>query len=134
MISPKRLMIGRAFIFIFTFVGIMLAVFNPSAAQAQDAQDVPEITNITIRNFSNTVESSVDPLLLADQTGAVHLFWSEDVGGRASLGGTTAGNTIMYSRWDGVTWSTPVDILLSPLDPTFVLKSRHACRCGSSRS
>ncbi len=60
--------------------------------------------------------SSVDPLLIADKTGIVHLFWSEDVGGRASLGGTTSGNTIIYSRWDGVNWSAPTDILLTPTE------------------
>lgn len=116
MISQHRLVIRPLLITTLLLAGIILTTTVPAAAQAQDQKQAPDIIDITIRNLSNTVESSVDPLLLADKTGIVHLFWSEDVGGRLSIGGTTGGNTIMYSRWDGVSWSTPVDILLSPLD------------------
>lgn len=96
-----------------------------AVAPAQAEQQLPEFTDITIRNISNTLESSVDPVLLADKTGRVHLFWSEDVDGRVSLGGTTAGNTIMYASWDGVDWSSPVDILLTPSDGVEPVGGEH---------
>jgi hypothetical protein len=94
---------------------ILLLAFSQTA-QANRAQPTA-VTDITIMNLSNTPTSSVDPFLIADRTGVAHLFWSEDVGGRVVMGGTAAGNTIMYARWDGVSWSPPIDILLTPLDP-----------------
>ena len=54
--------------------------------------------------------TSTDPFLLADPAGIAHLFWAEKVM-------TFAGNvpdTVMYSSWDGSTWSKPVDIFFSP--------------------
>ena len=93
---------------------LILLIILPGSLTAQ--QEIPEITDVTIRNVSNTAASSVDPFLVTDRTGNVHLFWSEDVGGRAAIGGTTAGNTLMYSRWDGVSWTSPIDIMITPAD------------------
>jgi hypothetical protein len=71
-------------------------------------------------NLSNTPESSSRPAIVTDQFGYVHVFWSEEVGGRSIYGIPKAlihdGNTIMYTRWDGKTWTQPIDILFVPGD------------------
>jgi len=58
---------------------------------------------------------STDPAIVADQTGTVHLFWSETVGEcvveRSEM---QPGNAIAYSHWDGSMWSEPMDVLVSP--------------------
>jgi hypothetical protein len=62
-------------------------------------------------NLSNSKGTSTDPFLLADPAGVAHLFWAEKKG-------ETPGNqadTILYTSWDGFSWSQPVDIFLSPL-------------------
>ncbi len=95
---------------------LIWVLIHTQATQATQSQPMT-VTDITIMNLSNTPTSSVDPFLITDRTGVTHLFWSEDVGGRVVMGGTTAGNTIMYTYWDGVSWSQPNDILLTPRDP-----------------
>ena len=50
--------------------------------------------------------------IVADDYGNVHVFWVE--GGFDDLR-----TVIMYARFDGVTWSEPVDIWLSVPDSTF---------------
>lgn len=55
---------------------------------------------------------SVDPLLIADRGGLVHLFWSERVTGAKEDSGPP--DAVMYAVWDGETWSEPIDIFLSP--------------------
>lgn len=96
---------------------LMLLLVPVQTTRANRAQPTA-VEDITIMNLSSTPTSSVDPFLIADRTGVAHLFWSEDVGGRVVMGGTAAGNTIMYARWDGVSWSQANDILLTPLDPS----------------
>ena len=48
------------------------------------------------------------------------MFWSEEVGGSSILDKPKAlihtGNTIFYTRWDGVSWTEPIDILFLPGD------------------
>ncbi len=50
----------------------------------------------------------------------MHVIWAEDVGGESILGipnqllGET--NSLVYTRWDGSTWSDPVDIISVPGD------------------
>lgn len=67
-------------------------------------------------NLSNSPPLSTHPAIVTDDYGYVHVFWSEEVGGRArqpgDLGGE--GNSILYTRWDGTSWSQPTDILLVP--------------------
>jgi hypothetical protein len=69
-------------------------------------------------NLSNTPESSARPAIVSDRFGYVHVFWSEEVGGKSIYGIPKQmihdGNTIIYTRWDGKTWTQPVDILLVP--------------------
>jgi hypothetical protein len=54
---------------------------------------------------------------VADDYGLVHVFWSEEIGGSPftsddQLGNT--GNSILYTRWDGQSWTTPLDVLYVP--------------------
>lgn len=69
-------------------------------------------------NVSNSLTSSSHPAIVADAYGYVHVFWSEDMNGRTvepdGLAGS--GNTILYRRWDGRTWTEPVAILAVPGD------------------
>jgi len=60
---------------------------------------------------STLPHNSSDPAIVADQTGMVHLFWSQVVDVPDE---DQKGNTIAYSRWDGVAWSDSIDILVSP--------------------
>ena len=63
-------------------------------------------------NLSNTPDlTSIDPFLLSDPAGGVHLFWAEKV----ILGGAQNPDTIMYTYWDGENWSKPMDIFFSPI-------------------
>jgi hypothetical protein len=71
-------------------------------------------------NLSNSPESSGRPAIVADGYGYVHVFWTEDVGGPSILDipGQLIGdgNTIFYTRWDGMSWTQPIDILFVPGD------------------
>ncbi len=71
-------------------------------------------------NLSNTPQSSGRPAIVADHLGYVHVFWSEEVGGDPIIDIPDelihTGNTIYYSRWDGKSWTQPVDILYVPGD------------------
>lgn len=63
-------------------------------------------------NLSNSEGySSIDPFMIADPAGVVHLFWAERIFGDPGSGGTDA---VMYSKWDGEHWSEPNNIFLSP--------------------
>ena len=82
----------------------------PANAQSQD------ITWSRPLNLSNSPPLSTHPAIVTDDYGYVHVFWSEEVGGRerqpGDLGG--AGNSIVYTRWDGTAWTEPIDILFVP--------------------
>lgn len=64
-------------------------------------------------NLSNTASSSAQPTVAADPYGNVHVFWSEDVDGDPLRPeeAPRAGNAIHYTRWDGQTWSPPLDVV-----------------------
>jgi hypothetical protein len=102
---------------------------------------------------------SVDPFLLADPSGTIHLFWAERlIGGPDS--NPNVPDSVMYTRWDHDHWSEPIDIFISPPqnfnkkiagirgvidmqgvihlvwmgpDQTFFYSSAHASEAGSSR-
>lgn len=62
---------------------------------------------------AGNVEGSNSPAITVDPTGGVHIVW---------VGSTTPllqypdfkSNFIYYSRYDGLSWSPPIDIMLSP--------------------
>lgn len=85
---------------------------SPSSAQTS------AITWTKPINLSNSPASSGRPAIVADGYGYVHVFWSEDVGGKSILNIPSKmigdGNTIFYTRWDGASWAQPLDILIVP--------------------
>jgi hypothetical protein len=54
--------------------------------------------------LSNPAESALFPDLTVDHQGYLHAVWVED------FNGIGYGDTVFYSRWDGSSWSRPVDI------------------------
>ena len=100
---------------------IQLAVLIVSVfvgASAVFAQS-PTITWSEPQNISNSAVSSRNSSIVADMYGNVHLFWSEDVGGKviAEDENPGPGNTILYRQWNGTQWSTPIDIFYIPGEP-----------------
>ncbi len=81
--------------------------------QRVSAQQPGDIVNCSVpQNLSNSEGyTSIDPFMIPDPAGVVHLFWAERVFGEPGSGGTDA---VMYARWDGKQWSEPNDIFLSP--------------------
>ena len=67
-------------------------------------------------NLSNTPQDSTHPAIVADSLGYVHVFWTEDIGGEPVQTGRSldTGNSIMYTVWDGKTWSPSIDVLSLP--------------------
>lgn len=67
-------------------------------------------------NLSNTPQNSEYPAIVADRLGYVHVFWSEDVDGEPlkDKDKPVPGNSIIYTRWDGVSWTVPKDVLFVP--------------------
>jgi hypothetical protein len=104
--------IGGLFAFAFLMACLATPRLNVSAQSASIQWSAPE-------NLSNTPPSSVNPAIIADQYGNVHVFWSEDSASDASRSPAVAGpgNTIYYTRWDGKSWTTPTDVLYVPDDP-----------------
>lgn len=69
-------------------------------------------------NVSQSLTGSNHPTIVADAYGNVHVFWSEDMNGREVQPDELAepGDTIMYRRWDGQSWTEPLDIIAVPDD------------------
>jgi hypothetical protein len=92
-------------------LGLLLAGLVPAQAVAAPG-DVVNCTQPI--NFSNTPGFiSGDPVMLADPAGRVHLFYVERTIGQPDVQPDVP-DTLLYSVWDGETWSQPVDIFLSP--------------------
>jgi hypothetical protein len=105
-----------------SLIGLLLSaalLASVSAAQTVNAQSTAITWSAPI-NLSNSPESSSRPAIVTDRFGYVHVFWSEEVGGKSIYGIPKAlihdGNTIMYTRWDGKSWTPPIDILMVPGD------------------
>ena len=98
---------------------LILALVATCGAGAASAQGI-QIDWSPPTNLSNTPASSNHPAIAADAAGNVHVVWAEDVGGKSILGipqqGNVPGNWLVYTRWDGFTWSEPVDIIAVPGD------------------
>jgi hypothetical protein len=58
------------------------------------------------------------PIVVADEWGDVHALWSAVFAEDAIIG-----DTLFYSFWDGVAWSTPVDVLYTPGKPIWIPKA-----------
>jgi len=99
---------------------VIAALLSSVSASKTVAAQSSTITWSPPVNLSNSPESSSRPAIVTDHFGYVHVFWSEEVGGESIYGIPKAlinnGNTIMYTRWDGKSWTPPIDILLVPGD------------------
>ena len=116
MISRDRVGDTVEFVVAAGFVVFALAFLNVARCAAQAGGiDWSEPVNL-----SESPEGSVNPAIAADSAGVVHVFWSEDAGGKEVEPADqleTLGNTIMYRRWDGTSWSDSVDVLAVNGDP-----------------
>lgn len=103
---------------------LLLLAFSTETSKAQRPSGWSKFENI-----SRTSTTSSFPAAVGDRFGQIHVIWSEDVGGvtqnlKNRVDGTPlldyrgkqvnllnfAGNTIFYTRWDGIKWATPVDL------------------------
>jgi hypothetical protein len=92
---------------LFLLITVLAMILLPMKGSGQAS----EITWSRIINISNSPDfTSTDPFLLADPAGKAHLFWAEKVSNEPG----NQPDTIMYAVWDGVTWSSPIDIIFSP--------------------
>lgn len=91
---------------------ISAAIVTPSPAFAFAPGDVNACT--AVRNLSNSPGyTSVDPMMLASPDGIVHLFWAERIYGEPDAIPNVP-DALVYSAWNGASWSQPIDLFLSP--------------------
>ena len=93
----------------------LLAAIGPGRAAAQGVTiNWPPTTNL-----SNTPTHSNHPTVAADPAGNVHVVWSEDMARDTTnrrLVDSESADTLVYTRWDGSTWTAPIDIIAVPGD------------------
>jgi len=77
----------------------------PDVAIAQDTNWNPPV------QLHSTENMVYDPILLSDDSGRLHLFWSEV---SEDVGETAGQSQIYYMVKDGDSWSGPVDVLTVP--------------------
>lgn len=85
------------------------------SASAVQAEGELEACTAPLNLSASSGFASADPLLLADETGSVHLFWAERTTGRSDSTANVP-DTLMYAVWDGESWSAPIDIFISPIE------------------
>ncbi len=63
-------------------------------------------------NLSHSPTASIYPSIVTDRYGYVHVFWAEDFEGKSvdPENPLEKSNSIMYSFWDGSTWSEPINL------------------------
>ncbi|MBN1657061.1 MAG: exo-alpha-sialidase [Anaerolineae bacterium] len=96
---------------------LALSLAVPGSTAAPSHAQSSGITWSRPTNLSNTPQASAHPVIVADDYGIVHVFWSEEVGGSSMRPGENiqnTGNSILYTRWDGLYWTPPVDVLYVP--------------------
>jgi hypothetical protein len=99
-------------------VFIFVLIFSVKSAGRAQSSEV--IWNPPI-NISNTPTSSIYPAIVADKYGFVHVFWAEDLNGKPvdPLEPEEKSNSILYSFWDGYSWSNPIDIFYSSVGSAY---------------
>ena len=65
--------------------------------------------------IASSDSAMMTPVMIADQEGRVHLFWTQSGNASSGASGTQSspGEGIYYMRWDGEQWLRPVSILTS---------------------
>ncbi len=111
----------RKFLF-YSLILLLSAISFPYGVSAQGTVTWSEPVNL-----SNTPTSSTHPAIVTDAYGYVHVFWSEDVDGEPLQPDeyVKGGDTIMYTRWDGNSWTLPIDLFLIPGEPTSEYVAAH---------
>jgi len=69
-------------------------------------------------NISSYDQQARQPTAIADRQGWVHVIWAGTWREDNDLQEQGYGNTLYYSRWNGKTWSPPIDILIGPNNTT----------------
>ena len=65
----------------------------------------------TPASLANEAELILSPVLVADTQNQLHLFWQQ----ATQIGqGIIVENNFYYARWDGLNWSRPTAVLVSP--------------------
>ncbi|MEM7330660.1 MAG: sialidase family protein [Chloroflexota bacterium] len=99
---------------LFIILGLCIglgAILLPSSSVAAQVQDTNWSEPVQISNQDNTViGSGARPVI--DKYGNIHIFWAEQ---------SLLDNTyfVQYARFDGETWTDPVDIFTQPGTATF---------------
>jgi hypothetical protein len=94
---------------------MLLLSLAPGRIAAPLAKQADTIIWSSPENLSNSTQNSEYPAIVTDSFGYVHVFWSEDIEGDPfDSKNPRPGNSIVYSRWDGVSWTPPTDILFVP--------------------
>lgn len=106
-------MIGRKTFVSLILISIWVGFWGIPSLFAQDASEIMRWGEP--QNMSRSPDAaSGEPFVLGDPTGQAHLFFTE----KTSDSPSNLPDTIMYSNWDGKSWSEPVDIFYAPLDYT----------------
>lgn len=92
-------------VFIVVCAGLILSI-TPAQAQKQDPRWFGPF-----QLSSNEGVVGGAPAIAADPYGFVHTFWVET--------GYEGRYILQYARFDGTTWSVPIDIFISPVGATF---------------
>ena len=91
-------------LFCLVFCFLCFTSTSPSLAQDEDDQwSAP----LLIGQYE-IYPSNPTPVIIADREGWLHVFWVN------RLDNQSGASVIMYTCWDKKSWSTPVDILMSP--------------------
>ena len=64
--------------------------------------------------LSDPQVNSNAPAITTDSTGGVHVIWSQMMATENRP--PAEGDTLFYARWNGETWTKPMDIMISPVD------------------
>jgi len=97
----------------------MLVLAVACSAGRVSAQQI-EIAWSPATNISNTPASSNRPTIVADAAGNVHVVWARMSAASRYWASPTGSlgrlNTLLYTCWDGSTWSEPTDFVFVPGD------------------
>lgn len=108
---------------VLSFLVVMSMPANAVLAQTQPGDAVNCLPPVNISQSPGY--SSVDPFMLTDQAGNVHLFWGERITGKPDEPPNMP-DAVMHSFWNGTIWSEPQDLFLSP--PEYANKRINAIR------
>ena len=104
-VSRNRQLFAFVLFLLTAVVGMQMAL--PLTVWSQLSQD----------DWSDPLRLSVSPgflsnaRIVAGWDGRLHVFWADDPAARGDLGKAEG---ILYTRWDGVRWLEPANILVAP--------------------